>query len=132
MAATIASAPRPASRRDTKVQAAKEILGAEDSAALRDRLVAEFGDLTSGDDAALWAHRSLVEKNKLTAADAHQVEEAFQARLATLGVANGSPDWRGAIRKVADDQEVKDDQATGAVKGHRQERAYTAGATADS
>ena len=82
--------PRAASRRDAKVQASKEILGTEDSAGLRDRLVAELGDLISGDDAALWAHRSLVEKNKLTAADAQHVEEAFQARLATLGVANVS------------------------------------------
>ncbi len=29
------------------------------------------------------AHRSIVEKNRLTAVDAQQVEEAFQARLAT-------------------------------------------------
>ena len=82
--------PRAASRRDARVQAPKEILGTEESAGLRDRLVAELGDLISGDDAALWAHRSLVEKNKLTAADAHQVEEIFQIRLETLGVANGS------------------------------------------
>ena len=79
--------PRVASRH---VQAPKEILGTDDSALLRDRLVAELGDLISGDDAALWAHRSLVEKNKLTAADAHQVEEAYQTRLASLGIADVS------------------------------------------
>ena len=82
--------PRSASRRDAKIQASKEILGAEGSALLRDRLVAELGELISGDDAASWAHRSLVEKNKLIAVDAHHVEEAFQARLATLGGANVS------------------------------------------
>ncbi|MGB7099814.1 MAG: ERF family protein [Xanthobacteraceae bacterium] len=90
--------PRPASRRDAKIQAPKEILGAEESAVLRDRLVAELGDLISGDDAALWAHRSLVEKNKLTAADSHQVEEAFQTRLATLGIANVS--HTGAVQSA--------------------------------
>ena len=77
----------------------KEILGAEASAALRDRLVAELGDLASGDDAALWAHRSLVEKNKLTAADAQQVEEAFQARLADFR-REATPDRRGAIEQA--------------------------------
>jgi hypothetical protein len=62
----------------------RPILGPEASAELRDRLIAELNDLTSGDDAAIWAHRSLGEKNKLTAADARQVEETFQARLANL------------------------------------------------
>ncbi len=33
----------------------------------------------------MWAHRCLGEKNKLTTADAQQVEQAFQARLANLG-----------------------------------------------
>ncbi len=32
----------------------------------------------------MWAHRCLPEKNRLTAADAQRIEEAFQARLATL------------------------------------------------
>ena len=90
--------PRAASRRDTRVQAPKEILGTEQSAGLRDRLVAELGDLISGDDAALWAHRSLVEKNKLTATDAQHVEEAFQARLATMGLANVPQ--RGAVQSA--------------------------------
>ena len=44
-------------------------------------LLSKWISLASGDDAALWAHRSLNEKNKLTAADAQQVEEAFEARL---------------------------------------------------
>ena len=90
--------PRAASRRDTKVRGSREILGTEESARLRDRLVAELGDLISGDDAALWAHRSLVEKNKLTTADTQHVEEAFQARLATLGVANSS--HMGAVQSA--------------------------------
>ena len=44
----------------------------------------ELNHLGSGDDAAIWAHRCLVEKNRLVAADAQDVEEAFQARLATF------------------------------------------------
>ncbi len=64
---------------------AKQSLGAQASAELRDRLVAQINDLTGGEGAAIWAHQCLGEKNKLTAADARQVEEAFRARLASLG-----------------------------------------------
>ncbi len=71
-------------RGDAKVRAPRQILAPEASAELRDRLVVEMDSLASGDDAALWAHRSLNEKNKLTAADAQQVEEAFEARLRVL------------------------------------------------
>ena len=63
----------------------KPILGAEASAALRDRLMAELEAIASADDAAIWAHRILGAKNSLTAADARQVEDAFQAKLATFG-----------------------------------------------
>jgi hypothetical protein len=62
----------------------KPILGPEASAALRDRLLTELNNLGSGDDAATWAHRCLGEKNKLLEADARQVEDAFQGRLAHL------------------------------------------------
>ena len=82
---------RASSRRDAKVQAPRQILGPEASAELRGRLVVELSSLASGDDAALWAHRSLNEKNKLNAADARQVEEAFEARLAVLMAAEPSP-----------------------------------------
>ena len=78
-------AARPPSDRS----AANPALGAEASDKLRDRLLVELNVLASPDDAALWAHRSLAEKNRLTAADALRVEEAFQARLATLPV-NGT------------------------------------------
>ena len=80
-------------RREAKLQSKvpKEILSAEASAELRGRLLIELSNLTSGDDAALWAHRSLNEKNKLNAADAQQVEEAFEAQLAVLMAAEPSP-----------------------------------------
>ena len=62
----------------------KPILGAEASATLRDQLVEELKAIASSDDAAIWAHRILGAKNSLTEADARQVENAFQAKLATL------------------------------------------------
>ncbi len=71
-------------QREDRSKTTKSILGLEASAELRERLIAELNDLGSGDDAAMWAHRCLGEKNKLTIADARQVEETFQARLASL------------------------------------------------
>jgi hypothetical protein len=71
-----------ATRRDPK--AAKPVLTSEASGELRDRLLAELNALACADDAAMWAHRSLGEKNRLAAPDSQRVEEAFQARLATL------------------------------------------------
>ena len=68
---------------------AKPILGAEASATLRDQLVAELKEIASSDDAAIWAHRILGAKNSLTEVDARQVEDAFQAKLATLEDASG-------------------------------------------
>ena len=63
---------------------AKPILGTEASATLRDQLMGELKEIASSDDAAVWAHRILGAKNSLTEADARQVEDAFQAKLATL------------------------------------------------
>ena len=40
--------------------------------------------MRSSDDATTWAHRILGAKNSLTAADARQVEDAFQAKLAAI------------------------------------------------
>ena len=66
---------------------AKPILDPEASAALRDRLMAELKAIGSSDDATNWAHRILSPKNSLIAADARQVEDAFQATLASVGTA---------------------------------------------
>jgi len=71
---------------------AKPILGALASAALRDQLVSEIPAIASPDDAAIWAHRILGAKNSLTAADARQVEDAFQAKLTMLEGAAGISD----------------------------------------
>ena len=70
---------------------AKPILGPEASATLRDQLVGELKEIASSDDAAIWAHRILGAKNSLTEADARQVEDAFQAKLATLEEGSGQP-----------------------------------------
>jgi hypothetical protein len=48
---------------------------------LRDQLTIELNALTSVEDAASWAHRVLKTKDTLTAADAKQIEAAFQDRL---------------------------------------------------
>jgi ERF superfamily len=69
----------------------KQALDSKASTALRDQLTAEIGEIKSDEEAANWAHRVLSAKNSLTATDAERVEQAFQARLASLATetANG-------------------------------------------
>jgi hypothetical protein len=74
----------PGARHRHLVMTAPSTLGSKASAQLTTRLLAEIWNLTSGDDAALWAQRCLPDKNTLTAADALQIEEAFQAKLASF------------------------------------------------
>jgi hypothetical protein len=62
-------------------------LDTDASAQLRDRLLTGIATLASSDDAALFAHRSLADKNRLSEADALDVEQAFETRLATLSPA---------------------------------------------
>ena len=54
------------------------------SASLRAELLRELEGLSSPDGAALWAQQRLAAKNTLSAADAEHVEQAFQAKLATV------------------------------------------------
>ena len=63
------------------------------SAVLRDQLISELKDVNSTDAAAIWARRILPAKNSLNVADARQLENAFQARLAELelGADNAEP-----------------------------------------
>ena len=81
----------PARDRRTSFNSTNPVLGTEASAELRDRLLAELANVGTADEAAIWAHRNLRAKNDLTVADAARVEEAFQARLATLPVGAGEP-----------------------------------------
>ena len=60
------------------------MLDSEASGALRDQLAAELKAIGSGDEAATWAHRKLAAKGTLVAADAEQIEAAFQWKLAEL------------------------------------------------
>jgi hypothetical protein len=54
------------------------------SIALRNQLTAEIEEIESDEEAANWAHRVLSAKNTLTTADAERVEQAFQAKLASI------------------------------------------------
>ena len=79
------------SRRKGKTHtiAEKPVLDADRSAASRDQLLTEVDRLSSADAAAMWAHRIMAAKNCLTAADARTVEDAFAAKMATLGSSDG-------------------------------------------
>ena len=83
-------------RRPSEAKPVKPLLGPEASAELRDRLLAELANLGGGDEMAIWAHRCLPEKSRLTVADAERVEEAFKAKIGTVGV--------GAADALDDDQ----------------------------
>jgi hypothetical protein len=67
----------------------KATLEPDKSVALRDQLLAEVETLASSETATTWARRILGAKNSLTEADARRVEDAFQAKLAILGNADG-------------------------------------------
>ena len=74
------------------------------SAVLRDQLLGELKEVNSVDAAAIWARRILPAKNSLNIADARQLENAFQARLAELELgadnAEPQPSSFGSIRKL--------------------------------
>ena len=72
--------------RDAKedVNSANAGLKSQLSAVLRDQLLGELKEVNSVDAAAIWARRILPAKNSLNIADARQLENAFQARLAEL------------------------------------------------
>jgi hypothetical protein len=62
----------------------KPALDPKASIALCGQLTAEIEEIRSDEEAANWAHRVLSAKNTLTTADAECVEQAFQARLASI------------------------------------------------
>ena len=78
-------------RRNGKAQTTtiKPVLDPDGSAALRDQLLTDVDRLSSADAAATWAHRIMAAKNSLAAADARRVEDAFAAKMATLGSGDG-------------------------------------------
>ena len=83
------------------------------SAVLRDQLMSELKDVKSAEEAALWARRILPAKNSLNVADARQIEDAFQARLAVVQDASGGePDRLSPTVMIAANAE----QAQGSIR----------------
>jgi ERF superfamily len=66
------------------------------STVLRDQLLGELKEVNSVDAAPVWARRILPAKNSLNVADARQLENAFQARLAELELGVGNPEPRSS------------------------------------
>jgi hypothetical protein len=66
---------------------ARRDLDTEASASARQKLLLEIENLTSAERAADWTRAALPIKNELTADDAAQVEQAFEARLRTFAPA---------------------------------------------
>jgi hypothetical protein len=62
------------------------------SAVLREQLLNQLNEVNSAEGAAIWARRILPAKSTLSAADARQVEDAFQTRLAELNDGTGEPE----------------------------------------
>jgi ERF superfamily len=86
---------RNAAERGTRA-GSQPMLDLDASSALRDQLAAELKRIGSGEEAAAWAHRALGAKSTLVAADAKQIEQAFQKRLAEFDM----PRAVGKRRKV--------------------------------
>jgi hypothetical protein len=81
------------------------------SAVLRDQLLNQLNDIDSAETAAIWARRILPAKNSLCAADARQLEDAFEERLAGLNNARPSP--FGSKRKHVTSLERNGPESTG-------------------
>ena len=77
-----AASPR---RGKAPITAIKPVLDPDGSAALRDQLLTDVDRLSAADTAATWAHQIMAAKNSLSAGDARRVEDAFAAKIATLG-----------------------------------------------
>ena len=80
------------------------------SAILRDQLRNQLNDIDSAEAAAIWARRILPARNSLCAADARQLEDAFEERLAGLNNARPSP--VGSKRKPVTSLERKGPEST--------------------
>jgi len=92
------------------------------SAALLERILVELQALTSAEEAATWAHQVLGAKNSLTDADAQQLEDAFQARLAGLESEAGTSDAQSTTSTRAADPPTSG--------GHRQRKLVRAATAA--
>ena len=97
---------------------------------LRDQLVGELKEVNSADAAAIWARRILPAKNSLNIADARQLENAFQARLAELELGHSDtepqPSPFGSIRNHATSLERKRPETSGTSTIERIEKSAPA------
>jgi len=95
-------------RRSTVAPVVSAPLRDQLSAVLRDELLGEVAKLRENDEAARWARRALAAKNSLRDADARQVEEAFELKLAGFPVPAGQADApdKSEPERAAADQEV--------------------------
>ena len=96
-------------------QSAPPTLDPEASCATREQLLTEIAGIVAGAELHRWAHRGLPIKNTLTSADAQLVEDAFQIKLAALGVAleNGwAPAMSDTVRQPLKPQSASDGQAS--------------------
>jgi hypothetical protein len=80
------------------------------SAVLRDQLLGELKEVNSVDAAAIWARRIIPAKNSLNIADALQLENAFEERLAALK--DAWPSRLGSMHKYATTLERKGSEST--------------------
>ena len=84
------------------------------SYAAREQLLTEIAGIVAGVELNRWAHRGLPIKNTLTSADAQLVEDAFQIKLAALGVGleNGGAGHVRCVRQPLKPQNASDRQPT--------------------
>jgi ERF superfamily len=75
-------------RRKSRQAPSPATLDAETSAALREQILTDLAGLQMIEDLDRWAQNSLATKNTLTTTDARRVEEAFQAKLAAIRLAD--------------------------------------------
>jgi hypothetical protein len=94
-------------------QSAPPTLDPEASCATREQLLTEIAGIVAGSELDRWALRGLPIKNKLTSADAQLVEDAFQIKLAALGVGleNGwAPATSDTVSQPLNPQSASDGQ----------------------
>jgi ERF superfamily len=75
-------------RRKPRQAPSRATLDAEASAAFREQILTDLAGLRMIEDLDRWAQNSLPAKNTLTTTDARRVEEAFQAKLVAVQLAD--------------------------------------------
>jgi hypothetical protein len=110
-----------------RFKSVESALDPDASAQLRDRLLTDLAVLASSDEAALWAHRSIKNKNCLLDQDALDVEQAFEAKLATLAPEGEQPcDVKAETNPVAAVGAVEEYCAAGVDQAARPESEHDA------